>query len=217
MAKRVQAPDRIAGLVLAAGQSTRMGRNKLLCSLKGAPLIAHAVDAALDAQLKPVVVVTGHQAAAVGDALRDRAVRFADNPRFASGMASSLAAGLRELMHYAPHTRAALVMLGDMPHVRAAHLARMIAAFEQAEADAICVPEHEGRRGNPVLWPARDFAALASLTGDVGGRALLQAHAARVQRVAMADDGVLIDVDAPDLLAALTADPADEVGVESRA
>src|SRR5262245_9395458 len=95
----VQARARIAGIVLAAGRSSRMGRNKLLCELAGAPLCAHALRAALGAGLDPVHVVTGCEAEQVRAALQPYAtsVRFAHNPDFEQGMASSLQVGLRAL------------------------------------------------------------------------------------------------------------------------
>ena len=206
---------RVAGLVLAAGRSTRMGYNKLLCVFEGAPLVAHAADAALGAGLQPVCVVTGHEQDAVREALRGRDLLFAHNLEPELGMAASLRVGLRAL---GDELAAVVVLLGDMPRVRAAHVRRLLDAFEQGPLDAIWVPEHGGRRGNPVLWPARDLPELSALDGDVGGRALLQAHAARVQRVVMPDDGVLIDVDSPAMLSELQAAAAgrarDAAGTE---
>jgi molybdenum cofactor cytidylyltransferase len=216
MADTVLPPARIAGLVLAAGRSTRMGGNKLVCSIDGAPLIAHAVDAALGAGLAPVCVVTGHEQERVRAALPARDVLFAHNGEFAHGMAGSLRAGLDALNALGPELAAVVVLLGDMPRVRAAHVLRLVDAFAAGGPEAICVPEHGGRRGNPVLWPARDLATLRALSGDVGGRALLQAHDERVQRVPMPDDGVLLDVDSPAALAALTAVPADHTGTAGK-
>jgi molybdenum cofactor cytidylyltransferase len=208
MAVCVRVP-RIAGIVLAAGSSVRMGRNKLLCDFAGAPLIAHVTDAALGAGLQPVCVVTGHEPERVRNALAARDVSFAHNDEHAQGLAGSLRTGLDALTALGSRYHAVVVLLGDMPRVRAAHVQLLVAAFRDAGPHAICVPEHGGRRGNPVLWPACDWAALRAQSGDVGGRALLHAHADRVQRVAMPDDGVLIDVDSPAMLNALTAVPAD--------
>jgi molybdenum cofactor cytidylyltransferase len=197
---------RVAGIVLAAGQSRRMGENKLLSRYGGHPLVIHAVDAALEAGLDPVCVVTGHERVRVEAAVRERTVRCAHNAAFADGLSGSLAAGIAALD---AGCDAAVVLLGDMPKVRAEHVARLLAAFAHAGRDAICVSVHAGQRGNPVLWPARDFPALAALRGDGGARALVQAAADRVQRVSMPDDAVLIDVDSPADLHALTAVPAE--------
>lgn len=193
---------RVAGLVLAAGRSTRMGHNKLLATLDDVPLVARAVDAALSAGLAPVCVVTGHESEAVVDCLRGRSLAFAHNPEFARGLGSSLAAGVRAL---GTNLDGVVVLLGDMPHVSSSHLLRLIEAFERAGRRAICVPEHAGQRGNPVLWPAEHFAALMRLDGDTGGRGLLQQYAERVVKVSMPDRAVLEDVDSPEELAALSA------------
>jgi len=181
-------------VVLAAGSSTRMrGANKLIADLDGAPVVAHAVDAALASRCAEVVVVTGHQAARVRAALAGRDVRFAHNRRHASGLASSLATGLRGL---ARGIDGALICLGDMPWVRPGDLDALIAAFARG-AQPICVPVRAGRRGNPVLWPARHFPALRALSGDVGARGLLRRHAREVVRVPVRSAGVTRDVDTP--------------------
>jgi molybdenum cofactor cytidylyltransferase len=187
---------RVAALVLAAGRSTRMGRNKLLAEVAGAPLVTRPVDAALAAGL-PVWVVTGHESEQVRAVLGGRDVRFAHNPDYASGIAGSLRAGVQAV---GPGHAGVAILLGDMPYLRAQHIKQLVAAFEQADAGSICIPEHAGLRGNPVLWPACDFAALMALDGDTGGRVLLAQRRARVLRVAIEDDAVLIDLDTPEAL-----------------
>jgi molybdenum cofactor cytidylyltransferase len=196
---------RVAALVLAAGLSRRMGgANKLLAPFEGAPLIARVVDTALASPARPVCVVTGHDAGALRAALSGREVVFAHNPAPEAGLASSLRAGLAALP---AGLDGVLVCLGDMPWVRPAHLAALLAAFAAPERP-ICVPRFEGRRGNPVLWPARHFGAMAALAGDAGARGLLDAHAAEVCYVPVADAGVTRDVDTPaDLPAARGAPP----------
>jgi molybdenum cofactor cytidylyltransferase len=187
-------PARVVGLVLAGGRSSRMGpgHNKLLAELDGKPLIAHAVDAALAAGLHAVWVATGHEAEQVRAALGGRRLAFAHNPKFASGLASTLRAGLLAIGR---EYDAVAVLLGDMPHVRADDVRRLVAAFEHSGRRAICVPECEGRRGNPVLWPASEHAALLALTGDVGGRELLRARQAQLVHVPIEHTGVLLDID----------------------
>jgi molybdenum cofactor cytidylyltransferase len=200
---------KVAAIVLAAGRSSRASPvNKLLAAVDGMPLCVRAVDAALASPASEVLVVTGHQAAELERALASRPVRCVRNPDFASGLSSSIAAGLRALP---AGVQAALFCLADMPRVRADHLAALIAEFEASDGTSICVPVHGGRRGNPVLWPACDFEPLSQLRGDLGGRRLLDQHAARVRAVPMPDDAVLHDVDTPAALAAhagLDPDPA---------
>ena len=194
---------RVAAIVLAAGKGTRMGAaGKLLLEVAGRPLLRAAVDAALSSRARPVLVVTGHRGDEVRSALARLDLLFIDNPRYADGLAGSLAAGIRALPD---GIDGALVLLADMPKVQARHLDALIAAFAAAPAGSICVPVHAGRRGNPVLWPAALFDELAALGGDTGGRALLGRYPQRLRLVEMADDAVLIDIDEPDDLVALAA------------
>ncbi|HJZ30549.1 MAG TPA: nucleotidyltransferase family protein [Hyphomicrobiaceae bacterium] len=190
----------VAAIVLAAGRSTRMGAdNKLLCEVAGTPMVRLVVDTALASRARPINVVVGHQADQVRAALAGLKVGFVDNPAYASGLASSLRAGLGSL----PQTLAgALVLLGDMPTLKSTHLDRLIEAFEAASGDAIIVPVHDGERGNPVLWPARYFPELMQLDGDVGARRLFARHAQTITEVAV-EAAVLHDVDTPEALARL--------------
>lgn len=197
---RPTAATTIAAVVLAAGRASRMGDNKLLLELGGRSLVRHAVMAALASRAHPVVVVTGNDAERVRAALSDLDVRFVHNADFASGMASSLRAGIAAVGDVA----GALVCLGDMPRVTHAHLDALIAAFESAHDDgAIVVPTCERKRGNPVLWGRRHFADIAALTGDVGARALIEQASASVVWVPLDDPAILVDVDTPEALSSL--------------
>lgn len=195
----------VAAVVLAAGQSRRMGGdNKLLADIGGAPMIARVVDALLDAPVSDIVVVTGHERARVAQALAGRPVRLLHNPDHARGMSTSLCAGIRAL---APDVDAALVCLGDMPGVRAGHIEALVAAFAPDAGRAICIPVHAGRRGHPVLFGAAFFDEVCAITGDVGARAVLDAHASAAHAVPVDDRGILVDVDTADALAAVRAAP----------
>ena len=165
---------RVAAIVLAAGASGRMGqRNKLLCEIGGTPLVRRVVDTLADCPLAELVVVTGHDAPAVAAALAGTGanIRLAHNGDHAAGMGTSLARGVASL----PDTiDGAMICLGDMPHVRADTIDRLIAAFSPAGGADTCVPVHAGRRGHPVLFGHRFFKELSTLTGDAGalGRSL---------------------------------------------
>lgn len=192
---------RIAALVLAAGQSRRMGRvNKLLTEIEGRPMVARVVDNVLASAARPVAVVTGHQADQVRAALEGREVRFVDNPDYAEGLSSSLKHGLEAL---GGDVDGVLVCLGDMPRVRPEHLDQLIAAFNPSKGRSICVPTRDGKRGNPVLWGAGFFAEMKRVAGDVGARHLIGEHAEALHEVAIDDDAIFIDVDTPEALTAL--------------
>lgn len=187
---------RVAAIVLAAGRSSRMGENKLLMPVHGAPMIVRVVDAALWSQSCSTLVVVGHEAQQVIRLLSECTTHIVHNDDHESGMASSIRAGLRALP---PLIDAALILLGDMPYVTAADIDALIEAHRVAP-DAICVPMHAGQRGNPVLWPRVYFPLLLQLTGDEGARALLTRCRDRVRTVACATPAVLLDCDTPDSL-----------------
>jgi molybdenum cofactor cytidylyltransferase len=185
----------VAAVILAAGRSSRMGRNKLLLDLDGKPILCHAVDQALAAKLSEIVVVSGHQASKVREALGSRAVKVIEAREHKLGMSASLKAGLRAL---SPRTEAVLVMLGDMPQVSAPLLRRLIAAYNPLEGRSIVVPTVEGKRGNPVLFDRRYFPEMLALEGDVGARHLIGAHDDQVAELAVDDAAVFTDVDTPE-------------------
>ncbi|MCP4330741.1 MAG: NTP transferase domain-containing protein [Alphaproteobacteria bacterium] len=192
---------RVAAVVLAAGQSRRMGEiNKLLAEIDGTPMVARVVDTASASDADPIVVVVGHEAELVRSVLGGRSLRYIENPDFADGLSSSLRAGIGALPD---DVAAALICLGDMPRLTAPQLNRLIAAYDPMEGRAICVPTYRGKRGNPVLWDRRFFADMVALSGDVGARHLIGANAEVVVEVEMDDDAVLIDVDSPAALTAL--------------
>jgi molybdenum cofactor cytidylyltransferase len=194
------APAKAAALVLAAGQSRRMGGpNKLLLDVAGKPMVRQVAEAALASRADPVVVVVGHQQHQVRQALRGLKVRFAHNPDYAGGLSTSLRAGLGALPS---DCAGAVVCLGDMPRVSAALIDRLIAAFDPVEGRSIVVPTWRGKRGNPVLWARAFFAEMQGVAGDVGARHLIGEHAGAVVEVEADGEGTLIDIDTPEALAA---------------
>lgn len=196
------APTGVAALVLAGGQSRRMGGpNKLLAEVAGKPMVRHVVEAAIASRADPVLVVLGHQQHEVRQALRGLKVRFAHNPDFALGLSTSLKAGLAALPGEAA---GAVVCLGDMPGVTTALIDRLIAAFDPIEGRAIVVPTRHGKRGNPVLWARAFFAEMQAVSGDVGARHLIGEHAGSVVEIEADSDGPLQDIDTPEALAAYT-------------
>ncbi len=184
---------RIAALVLAAGQSSRMGgSNKLLKFIAGVPLALRAVNAALASRAASVTVVSGSAKEEVESLVGGPGVAIVHNPEFAAGMSSSLRRGISALP---ADSDGVLVMLGDMPYINATHLDRLIAAF--VSATNIIVPMHGGRRGNPILWPRNYFSEIQAIEGDQGARDLLMRHADHVVAIEMADQAIFMDVDTP--------------------
>ena len=189
---------RIAALLLAAGQSRRMGGpNKLLAEIDGVPMVTRVAQRLLAARARPIIAVLGNQAEMVDAALGKLPVERVRNPEFAAGLSTSLKRGIAALP---PDLDGVIVCLGDMPLISGRHLDRLIAAFNPLEGRAIIVPTRRGRRGNPVLWSKQFFPEMTGLAGDVGAKHLISEHAELVAEVEMDDDAVLVDIDTPEAL-----------------
>ena len=190
----------VTAIILAAGRSTRMGGpNKLLAELDGRKLVRIATEQALASKASDVVVVTGHQAELVEQALEGLKVRFVRNPDFAGGLASSVKAGIAAVPENAD---GAVICLGDMPLIDAHLIDRLIETFAPDRGNLIAVPVADGRRGNPVLWSRRFFKELMTLDGDIGARRLIAKHAEAVAEVPVEGDGAFLDIDTPQALEA---------------
>jgi molybdenum cofactor cytidylyltransferase len=184
----------IAAVVLAAGASTRMGRQKLTLPMPdGRPLVRVAVEQILAAGLDDTVVVLGRDAEAVSSALAGLPVRTVVNHRYAEGQSTSLRAGLDAL---GAGTTAALIALGDQPLPDPSVIARLVAALRTSDRP-IAVPVYRDGRGNPVLFAASVFAELRRVTGDQGGRGVVARDPARVAEVPV-DGPMPPDIDTPE-------------------
>ena len=185
-------PDAVAGVVLAAGSSTRLGRNKLLLELDGEPLVRRAARVAVEAGLAPVVVVLGHEAARVESALAGlpASVRSVVNPDHARGVNTSLRAGIASLPDDAA---AAVIVLADMPRVTAAMIARLVEVHHETGAPLVA-SEYGGVHAPPTLYARTIFPELGGPEGDGCGKRVVRAHAHEAARVAWPAER-LVDVD----------------------
>jgi molybdenum cofactor cytidylyltransferase len=191
---------RIAALVLAAGQSRRMGSaNKMLAEIDGIAMVRRAVDAAMAAQTVETIVVTGHGADEVGAVLAELPVKLTHNEDYAQGLSTSLKAGIAAL---ADNIDGVVVLLGDMPHITFRHIDRLIAAFDPLEGRSVCVPTFKGKRGNPVLFARDLFVEMETIGGDSGAKHLIGTNEELVAEVPMEDDAIFLDIDTPTALAA---------------
>jgi CTP:molybdopterin cytidylyltransferase MocA len=199
----------VAGIVLAAGASSRMGRPKMLLPVGGGTLLSGAARALLDGGLETVVVVLGCEADTIRRSAglpEDRRVHVVVNPDWPSGMASSLRRGLEECGRAA----AALVALGDQAGITAERVRRIVAAWRPGLP--LVVPVSGRRAGHPVLFGRALWEELRALSGDVGGRDVVKAHLAEAVLVP-ADP--LADLDTEeDLRRYLSGTPAPDSGLE---
>ena len=192
---------RIAIIVLAAGQSRRMGKdNKLVADVNGTAMVRHTLGNIAGVVPDEPIVVTGHEADMVTAALVGLDLKIVHNPKFAAGLSTSLVTGLGALDD---EVDGALVCLADMPRVSREDIKKLIAAFDPIENRAICVPTFRGKRGNPVLWGREFFDPMSRVSGDVGARHLIGAHDDKVVEVEVDSDGVILDVDTPEMLKAI--------------
>jgi molybdenum cofactor cytidylyltransferase len=186
---------KVAAIVLAAGQSRRMGGdNKLTREVEGRALVRRTVETVLASRARPVIVVTGHEADAIKSLLAGLDVTFVHNSSYADGLSTSLRAGLDVLPDELDGT---LICLADMPAVGPRHLDILIDGFDPANGRAIGVPTHAGKRGNPSLWAKSLFPDMRAVAGDVGARHLIGANESLVYEVEFDDTAVLTDLDTP--------------------
>ncbi|MCS7059533.1 MAG: nucleotidyltransferase family protein [Anaerolineae bacterium] len=194
----------VAALVLAAGASTRFGTNKLLLPFGASPLgastvVEAAVANVLHSRARPVVVVTGHDAARLRQALNGLPVTYVHNPDYQAGeMLSSIQAGLVFLQHHNPPPAAALIALADQPLIPSQVFDRLITAFERGCGEIIAPRfKHDGPRGHPVLIGQSVWADVLALPAGANVRDLLRARPHSVTHLVVNTDAILRDVDTP--------------------
>jgi molybdenum cofactor cytidylyltransferase len=186
-------PPNVAGALLAAGESTRMGRDKALLPIGQTTFLEHLVSI-LDGEVAPVIVVLGHHFEEISRAVRlPSGVKVLRNAEYQRGQLSSLQTALRAL-HVAD---GALVCLVDHPGVTKQVVRALVAAFAQSRAGVV-IPTCRGRRGHPVLFSASLFGELLAAPLDQGARYVVQRHPDMVQTVEVDDEGILWDLDRPE-------------------
>lgn len=201
--------EMIAGIILAAGGSTRFGQPKQLLDWKGQPFVRAVAKTALDAGLLPVVVVTGAHAENVERAITDLNVIVARSEAWERGQGASIRTGVGALNRWdssrvgATNVGGAIFLLADQPQVTTSILRALVEKHAE-NLDSIVAPMVLDRRANPVLFDRLAFPDLLALEGDVGGRAIFHKH--RVEYLPWHDDRLLLDVDTPEMYQRLISD-----------
>lgn len=190
---------KVCGVILAAGRSSRLGRPKQLLELDGKPLVRIVAERALASRLDDVVLVTGAHAEEVEETVAGLPLRVERNPDYERGQSTSLRAGLATLPADAD---AVVFLLGDQPEVTTAAIDAVLARFEEGGA-AIVQAAYGGRPSHPIVFARQLFPELERVTGDEGGRSVVQRHPAALYRVAIADSAPPGDVDTLEDFAAL--------------
>ncbi|MFG2894876.1 NTP transferase domain-containing protein [Streptomyces sp. NPDC048248] len=200
----------MAGLLLAAGGGRRLGgRPKALLDHRGRPLVEHAARVLREGGCGPVHIVLGAAADTVREVADLATYETSDNPDWAQGMGSSLRVGLTALA--GSGADAVVVSLVDQPGIGAAAVARVVAAYDGA--DALAAAAYGGRRGHPVLFGAARWADIAaSAEGDRGARDYLRRHTDAIRLVECADVADAYDIDTPEDLHRLEGPSARDAG-----
>jgi molybdenum cofactor cytidylyltransferase len=186
----------ISAIVLAAGESKRMGRPKQLLDWQGRTLLQHAIENLIGSSVNEIILVLGHEAEQIRKSLTELRIKIVNNPDYKQGMASSLRQGLLAMD---PATEAFLVILADQPYIAPKIINRLIRVFQQVNPRrGIVRPVHKGLRGHPVLIGIQYLQEALQLQGDVGARQILMNHASDILEVEMDRDAVLIDIDTPE-------------------
>jgi len=169
----------ISVIVLAAGESTRMGFPKLLLPIKGKSLLQHVIDNALQSKVGEVIVVLGAEATKLRREIKQSQVQIIENASYKEGLSTSLKAGLQAV---SPQAQAVLILLGDQPLISHDIIDALIDKYEES-GSIMVAPVYKGKRGNPVLFDSSLIPELSRVTGDKGGREIIEKHPAQLATV----------------------------------
>jgi molybdenum cofactor cytidylyltransferase len=184
----------ISAILLAAGQSKRMGELKQLMPFGQSTIVGQAVDNLLGSAVVEVVVVVGYKAEDVKKAIADKPVRIVVNPDYEQGMSTSIIAGLN-LVHGG--VQAVMLALGDQPLVNSETINILIEEFCNHDK-GIAVPTYQGRRGHPIIFAIKYKEQLLKLKGDVGGRQIIKDNPDDVLDVVVDSESIIADFDTAD-------------------
>jgi molybdenum cofactor cytidylyltransferase len=199
--------EKTAAIILAAGSSSRFGKPKQLLDYHGKPFVRVVAEVALQAELDPIVVVTGTEHDKISTALADLPVNVVQNPNWADGQSSSIQVGVENLApsvlsdispkfsEFRGEIGSAFFLLADQPHVTPTVIRALVEEHART-LHPVIAPMVEDRRANPVLFDRVTFPALMALEGDIGGRGIFSKFSPKY--VHWNDSRLLLDVDTPD-------------------
>jgi len=185
---------KIAGLILAAGGSSRMGdRNKLMMPFQGKPMLNHVVNASLNSNLTQTFVVVGHQSSEIKNLVQSDDIQCVENEQWETGMASSIVAGISQLKQFDGF----LILLGDMPLVTPKLINEIIF---HGSADKIVIPIKDGLHGNPVFFGSKFRDELLTLYGDIGAKKVIQDNLLSMIKIEIQSNTIFKDYDTKESL-----------------
>jgi len=189
----------LPAIILAAGESRRMGQLKPLITINGKTFLLHIVDELTRAGITKIYVVVGYRAEIIIRESKLTGAEFIINEKYQQGQFSSLQAGIRQLEQ---GERGVIVCLGDQPQIKAQWIFRLMEAFNKNDP-LIVVPKFQGKRGHPIIYSSRLFSEILSMSPTQTAHALSKNHADKIQEVEMEDRGILLDADKPEDLETL--------------
>ncbi len=184
----------VAGILLAAGTSSRMGSNKMLFELEGESVLRRAARRALAAGLSPLVVVLGHESERAHREIEDLSCEWALNPLYEQGINSSLKSGVMAVRGF--KAKAAMVMLADMPFVTTEMIAAMIARYRESRAPLV-ISDYAGVNAPPMVYDQSLFLELLTMEGEGCGRQVVKRHKGEAEVLAW-PESALADLDLPE-------------------
>jgi len=181
----------ISALLLAAGESKRTGRQKLLLPFGTSTIIEQAINNLLNSKVDEVIVVVGYRAEELVKKIASKPIKIAVNPQYHQGMSTSIIAGLNLIDKRA---KAVMIALADQPGINSKVIDKLIQEFRQHNK-GIAIPTYRGNRGHPVIFSIKYRGAFLKLTGDVGGREIIDKHWDDILEIPVDSKGINIDVD----------------------
>ncbi|HLP73592.1 MAG TPA: nucleotidyltransferase family protein [Bacteroidales bacterium] len=184
----------IQAIVLAAGESRRMGRMKMLLPFRGTTMLEHVIDNIFSAGLENITVVLGHKKEELAGLVDKKGVNYCVNNNYTEGMLSSVICGVNSLTG---HYRFLMVFQGDQPLISPGTIGKMIDEAEET-TKSILIPVHEGKRGHPLMVSRQLAGKIGFLDPAIGLRALTNENPEQILEVSVNDPGILRDFDTYD-------------------
>ena len=184
----------ISAIILAAGESRRMGEPKQLMPLGKTTILERTVDNFLNSAVHDVIVVVGYRAEEVISLIADRSVAIAVNSAYREGMSTSIVTGLGLI---SDKTQGVMLALADQPFIDSHTINHLIEAFG-AHNKNIAIPVYQGKRGHPVIFAIKYKEELLRLKGDIGGREIIGQHPDDILEVTVNCEGICVDIDTVD-------------------
>lgn len=181
----------ISAIFLAAGESKRMGKPKLLLPFNDSTILEQSVDNLLNSRVDEVIVVVGNRAREMTEKLAKRPVKIVVNPAYREGMSTSIVKGLSMVDR---KTLAIMLVLADQPLIDKETINKLIETFLSHDK-GIAIPAYQGKRGHPIIFSAKYKEELQELKGDAGGRQIIRGHPDDVLEVAVNSPSINIDID----------------------